>query len=104
MLLKKAWLLWTRTPEVCASTAGHDWKEGKHFFNYSGDPKTEHSNNGTIWLMDYWKFVIQAIHQSWNLWPECNGPFSDQTGSDNSKTEQVHYSDPTILDIPIMEA
>ena len=33
----------------------------KHInISYSGDPNTEHLNNGTIWLTDYWKFVIQA--------------------------------------------
>ena len=30
---------------------------------YSGDPNTEHSNNRTVWLTNFWKFVIQAISQ-----------------------------------------
>ena len=37
-------------------------------FNNSGDPNTNHSNKKFIWLLDYWKFVIQAIsHATYHL-------------------------------------
>ena len=33
-------------------------------YNCSGNLNIEQSNNGTIWLTDYWKFVTQAIIQA----------------------------------------
>ena len=67
-------------------------KGRKAFFYYSGDQKTEHSNNGTIWLMDYWKFVIQVISQA-----------TYQTAHDPNNEHLVHYSGHGLNEEPFYE-